>query len=134
MDDMARLMAHILKKTEPETQRLTILNVAGRGTPLTYEQCIGLAKARLIRVPSQRLFKLVLQFLWKAGISTIPPDVVPYMTSDTLLDTSRLEQFLGAEYKNVIRFPISEAFADCFRQEERKTVPAVNAESVHSTK
>ncbi len=134
VDDMARLMAHILKKTEPEMQRLTILNVAARGTPLTYEQCIGLAKARLIRVPSQRLFKLVLQFLWKAGISTIPPDVVPYMTSDTLLDTSRLEQFLGAEYKNVIRFPISEAFADCFRQEERKTVPAVNAESVHSTK
>src|SRR6266704_1914748 len=41
VDDMARLIAFILRKTEPEAQRLTILNVAGRGEPLTFEQCIG---------------------------------------------------------------------------------------------
>src|SRR6266568_5236231 len=38
VDDMARLIAFILRKTEPEAQRLTILNVAGRGEPLTFEQ------------------------------------------------------------------------------------------------
>ncbi len=35
IDDVARLIAYILKKTQPESQRLTILNVAGRGAPLT---------------------------------------------------------------------------------------------------
>jgi len=117
IDDVARLVTHILKKTEPEAQRLTILNVAGRGDPLTYEQCVRVANAKLIRVPTKRIFELVLRFLWSRKISTIPPDVVPYMTSDTVMDTTRLQEFLGTEYKNVIRYPIAEAFADCFKQE-----------------
>ena len=117
IDDVARLVAFVLKKTEPEAQRLTILNVAGRGAPLTYEQCVQMAKAKLIRVPGEKLFELALEFLWKMQISTIPPDVAPYMTSDTLMDTTRLAQFLGAEYKNVIRYPIAEAFAECFKPE-----------------
>jgi len=117
IDDMARLMAFVLKKTDPESQRLTILNVAGRGTTLTYEQCVQIAKARLVRVPTKKIFELILRFLWNRNISTIPPDVAPYMTSDTVMDTTRLQEFLGTEYKNVIRYPISEAFADCFKQE-----------------
>ena len=36
VDDMARLIAYILRKSEPEAQRLTILNVAGRGEPMTF--------------------------------------------------------------------------------------------------
>ena len=116
IDDAARLVAFILNKTEPEAQRLTVLNVAGRGEPLTYEQCIQLAKAKLMRVPSERLFQLTLQLFWKMGISTIPPDVAPYMLSDTVMDTTRLQQFLGSEYKTVIQYPIDEAFADCFKE------------------
>lgn len=118
VDDVARLIVYILQKTQPEAQRLTVLNVAGRGLPLTYERCVQLAKAKLIRVPSEKLFSLVLRFLWQAKISTIPPDVAPYMTSDTLLDTSRLEQFLGAEYPKVIRYAIADAFQECFRKDE----------------
>jgi nucleoside-diphosphate-sugar epimerase len=117
IDDVARLIACILKKTQPESQRLTILNVAGRGAPLTYEQCVQVGKAKLVRVPSKRMFELVLRFLWWSGISTIPPDVAPYMTSETVMDTSRLEEFLGAEYKDVIRYATAEAFAECFKQE-----------------
>lgn len=117
IDDVARLIAYILKKTQPESQRLTILNVAGRGAPMTYEQCVQVAKAKLIRVPTKRMFELVLRFLWWSGISTIPPDVAPYMTSDTVMDTSRLKEFLGAEYKDVIRYATAEAFAECFKQE-----------------
>ena len=52
VDDMARLIAWILKR-EPEAQRLTILNVAGRGDPLTFGQCIEMARAKLLRVPGQ---------------------------------------------------------------------------------
>jgi nucleoside-diphosphate-sugar epimerase len=117
VDDVARLITYILKKTEPEAQRLTILNVAGRGSPLTYEQCVQIAKAKLLRVPTKKIFEFVLRFLWNRKISTIPPDVAPYMTSDTVMDTSRLQEFLRAEYKNVIRYPIGEAFAECFKQE-----------------
>jgi nucleoside-diphosphate-sugar epimerase len=51
VDDMARLIAWILKR-EPEAQRLTILNVAGRGDPLTFAQCIEMARAKLLRVPA----------------------------------------------------------------------------------
>lgn len=124
VEDVARVVAFILKKTEPEAQRLTILNVAGRGQPLTYEQCIQMAHAKLIRVPSEKLFALVLQFLWKMKISTIPPDIAPYMTSDSLLDTLRLAEFLGVEYKNVVRYTIAEAFADCSKAEEKKEAVA----------
>ena len=116
IEDVARVIAFILNKKEPEGQRLTILNVAGRGTPLTYEQCIHIAKAKLTRVPTEKLFELVLQFFWKMRISTIPPDAMPYMLSDTVMDTTRLQEFLGPEYKNVIKYPIAEAFAECFKQ------------------
>ena len=126
VDDIARLIAHIVRKTQPEAQRLTILNVAGRGGPLTYEQCIRLADAKLVRVPTQKLFKLVLRFLWEARISTIPPDVAAYMTSETVMDTTRLQQFLGAEYNNVIRYPIAEAFAECFKPAKPLPAPAAN--------
>jgi nucleoside-diphosphate-sugar epimerase len=118
IEDVARLIAFLLKKNDPEAQRLTILNVAGRGAALTYAQCLHLANAKLVRVPTEKLFELALQCLWKMRISAIPPDVAPYMLSDTLMDTTRLQQFLGAEYKNVIRYPIAEAFADCFKRDQ----------------
>jgi nucleoside-diphosphate-sugar epimerase len=120
IDDVARLIVFILKKTQPESRQPTILNVAGRGGPLTYEQCLLLAKAKLVRVPTEKLFRLVLRVLWASRLSTIPPDVACYMTSETVMETSRLEQFLGPEYKNVIRFPIADAFAECFHRPEVK--------------
>jgi len=119
IEDVARLVAFILQKNEPEAQRLTLLNVAGRGEPLTYDQCVRMANAKLIRVPSEKLFHLVLRFLWATKISTIPPDVAPYMTSDTVMNTARLQEFLGPEYKNVIRYTVAEAFAECFNNVEK---------------
>src|SRR5438876_3086938 len=114
VDDMARLIAFILRKTEPEAKRLTILNVAGRGEPLTFEQCIGMAQAKLFRVPTKSLFRRVLKFLWKAGISAIPPEAAPYMTGEYIMNTDRLRNFLGSKYEDVMRYTISDAFADCF--------------------
>ena len=124
IDDVARLVTFILKKNEPEGRRLTILNVAGRGGPLTYEQCVRLASAKLVRLPTERLFALVLRILWNIKLSTVPPDVAPYMTSDTVMDTSRLAEFLGGEYGTVLRFSIADAFAECFRQEEQSRTTA----------
>src|SRR5271155_5249740 len=94
VDDMARLIAWILKR-EPEAQRLTILNVAGRGDPMTFAQCVEVADARLLRVPGRWGMRRVLQFLWNRDISAIPPDATPYMTGEYTMNTGRLKQFLG---------------------------------------
>src|SRR5580692_6067942 len=118
VDDMARLIAHILHR-DPEAQRLTIMNVAGRGDPLTFGRCIEIAQAKLVRVPGKWAMRLVLRFLWKRQISAIPPEALPYMTGEYIMNTDRLHAFLGKEYENVIRHTISGAFADSF-----KTTPA----------
>lgn len=113
VDDMARLIQHILQR-EPEMQRLTILNVAGRGEPMTFGGCIEVAKAKLIRVPGKWAMRQVLKFLWKQQISAIPPEAVPYMTGEYIMNTERLRRFLGPEYEHVIRYSIRDGFADSF--------------------
>jgi len=114
VDDMARLIRHILQR-EPETQRLTILNVAGRGEPLTFAKCIEMARAKLVRVPGKWMMRQVLAFLWKHQISAIPPQAVPYMTGQYIMNTDRLRRFLGPEYEHVIRYTVSDSFADSFK-------------------
>jgi nucleoside-diphosphate-sugar epimerase len=114
VDDMARLIAHILHR-DPEAQRLTILNVAGRGEPLTFGRCIEMAQAKLVRVPGNWVMGLVLRFLWKRQISAIPPEALPYMTGEYIMNTDKLRSFLGGEYDEVMRYTIADAFADSFK-------------------
>ena len=114
VDDMARLLAYIVQKSEPEAQRLTILNVAGRGEPMTFGRCIQVGNSRLIRVPGTWVFRTILKLLWRLGISAIPPAAVPYMTGQYIMNTDRLRSFLGGDYENVIRYTIADAFADSF--------------------
>jgi len=114
VDDMARLIAHILQR-EPETQRLTVLNVAGRGEPLTFGKCIEMAQAKLIRVPGRWTMQQILKCTWKWKLSAIPPEAVPYMTGEYIMNTDRLRRWLGPEYEHVIRYTVTDAFADSFR-------------------
>ena len=114
VDDMARLLAYIIQRKEPEAQRLTILNVAGRGEPLTFARCIEIAGARLKRVPGKWAFRQVLKTLWKLGVSAIPPEALPYMTGEYTMNTARLKKFLGTDYENVIHYTIADAFQDSF--------------------
>jgi len=116
VDDMARLIDHILRR-EPETQRLTVLNVAGRGEPLTYGRCVEMARARLIRVPGKWAMRMVLQILWNRQISAIPPEALPYMTGEYIMNTDRLRRFLGPEYEDVMHYTIADAFADSVKPE-----------------
>jgi nucleoside-diphosphate-sugar epimerase len=117
VDDMARLIAWILTR-EPEAQRLTILNVAGRGDALTFAQCIEIAHAKLLRVPGLWTMRRVLQFLWDWKVSAIPPDAVPYMTGEYIMNTERLKHFLGNDYAQVIQKSNAEAFADSFQKND----------------
>jgi nucleoside-diphosphate-sugar epimerase len=117
VDDAARLITHILEKKEPESQRLTVLNVAGRGEPLTFGRCIELAQARLVRVPGKLAFRMALRMLWRFGITATPPEAAPYITGEYVMNTGRLQKFLGADYEDVIRYSIADAFSDCFKSE-----------------
>ena len=117
VDDMARLIRHILQR-EPEPQRLTVLNVAGGGEPLTFARCIEMAQAQLVQVPGKWAMRQVLRFLWRWKISAIPPEALPYMTGQYIMNTDRLRRFLGPEYEHVIRYTVADAFADSFRRSE----------------
>jgi nucleoside-diphosphate-sugar epimerase len=119
VDDMARLIAYIIRKTEPESQRLTVLNVAGRGEPLTFARCMEMARARLVRAPGKWAMRWVLKFGWKSGISAIPPEAVPYMSGEYIMNTDRLRKFLGADYEKVMRYTVTEAFTSSFEPEEQ---------------
>lgn len=119
VDDMARLIQHILQR-EPEAQRLTVLNVAGRGEPLTFARCIEMAQAKLIRVPARWVMRQILSFLWNRQISAIPPEAMPYMTGEYIMNTDRLRRFLGPEYEHVIRYTVADAFADSFHPQPAK--------------
>lgn len=114
VDDMARVLDHILQR-EPEPQRLTVLNVAGSGEPLSFAECIEIAQSKLIRVPGKWAMRQVLRFLWNQKISAIPPQAMPYMTGEYIMNTDRLRRFLGPEYEHVIRYSIHDAFADSVR-------------------
>ena len=117
VDDMGRLIAWLLKR-EPEAQRLTILNVAGRGEDLTFAKCIAMANAKLVRVPGKWMMRKILQFLWDMKISAIPPAAVPYMTGQYIMNTDRLKKLLGSEYEAVIQHTVTSAFADSFEHAE----------------
>jgi nucleoside-diphosphate-sugar epimerase len=123
VDDMARLVTHILHR-DPEAQRITILNVAGRGEPLTFGRCIEIAQAKLVRVPGKWAMKVVLEYLWKRQISAVPPEALPYIIGEYIMNTDRLRSFLGAEYENVMRYTVVDAFADSF---ETGAAPAQGA-------
>jgi hypothetical protein len=91
--------------------------VAGRGEALTYGRCVELAQAKLVRVPGKWVMGLVLKFLWKRQISAIPPEALPYMSGEYIMNTDRLRNFLGAEYETVMRYTIADAFADSFKND-----------------
>jgi nucleoside-diphosphate-sugar epimerase len=124
LDDLARLIAYILRKTEPEARRLTILNVSGRGDPLTLETCLKISQARLVRVPGLWGMRTLLRIFWKVGISRIPPDATPYLSGEEIMNTSRLREFLGPYDADVIRHTVSDALADSF--------PGAPSAQVHS--
>jgi hypothetical protein len=51
------------------------------------------------------------------GIVSIPPEAAPYMTGEYVMNTDRLQKFLGENYEDVIRYTVEDAYADCFKSE-----------------
>ncbi len=115
VDDMARLLTYLLYRpaTDPP---ITVLNVAGRGDSLSFERCAEIAHAEIKRAPSRAVFLMALRALWKLGISSIPPEAAPYLIGSYTMDTTRLQEFLGPHYPDVIRYTIEDALRDTFTQ------------------
>ena len=115
VDDMARLLVHLLRQPYGGP-KVTVLNVAAPGEPVTLEDCAAIAQSKLRRVPSTALCRAILKSLWKRGVSSVPPEALPYMIGSYTMDTTRLQQFLGAEYSHIFQYSVDEALRDCFRQ------------------
>ncbi len=113
VDDMARLLAYLLQRPHSDPP-VTILNVAGHGEPLTIQECAEITQTRFRRVPGRAICRSILRALWKRGISSVPPEALPYMIGSYTMDTTRLKQFLGADYHDIMRYSAEEALRDCF--------------------
>jgi nucleoside-diphosphate-sugar epimerase len=108
VDDMGRLIAHLLNRRQNDPP-LTILNVAGRGPALTLGECAEIAHIQVRRVPGRIFCARLINILWKLGVTDIPPEALPYMLGNFIMDTSRLAAFLGDQYNEVIRYTNAEA-------------------------
>lgn len=115
VDDVARLLVHLLNQPHSDPP-VTILNVAGHGEALSIQDCAQIAHAKIRRLPSRAACRMMLRMLWKAGVSSVPPEALPYMIGSYTMDTTRLQQFLGADYPRVIRYSVEDALRDCFAQ------------------
>lgn len=113
VDDVARLLVHLLHRPKSDPP-VTVLNVAGRGAPITIRACADIANAKIKRMPNRAACHLVLRVLWSLGISSIPPDALPYMLGSYTMDTTRLQEFLGDGYPDVIRYSVEDALKDSF--------------------
>jgi nucleoside-diphosphate-sugar epimerase len=113
VDDVARLLAYLLQRPHSDPP-VTILNVAAHGEPLSLESCAEIAQAKITRVPGRAVCRLILRMLWRWGVSSIPPEAMPYVIGSYTMDTTRLQQFLGPDYSQVIHYSVEEALRDSF--------------------
>jgi len=114
VDDMARLLAWILRQRDATARTLTILNVAGRGEALSFERCAQIAGTKVTRLPGKSGCRLALRLGWALGLASVPAAALPYLTGTYLMDTKRLREFLSDDYENVIRHTCEQALADSF--------------------
>ncbi len=124
VDDMARLIVWILRRPETAAE-LIVLNVAGRGEPLTLADCARIADSKIKRLPGRGLCRMVLQLMWDLGISGIPPEALPYMIGSYTMNTRKLQEFLGPDYDRVIQHTVESALRDSFRREPAPRASAV---------
>ncbi len=115
VDDMARLLVYLLRRSASLKNELVILNVAGRGEPISLEQAAQIANAKVVNMHSRLLMRGVLRLLWNMGVSGVPPEALPFMIGSYTMDTTRLKQFLGKDYENIMKHTMTEALADSFR-------------------
>ncbi|HYX52992.1 MAG TPA: NAD-dependent epimerase/dehydratase family protein [Candidatus Limnocylindrales bacterium] len=111
VDDVASLTSYILQRKQPDPP-LNVLNVAGRGDPMSLRRCIDIARIEVKRVPSRTMCRQTMRLLWDLGVSDIPPEALPYLLGSCAMDTARLRVFLGEHYRTIIQHTCEEALAE----------------------
>ena len=114
VDDVARLIAHIVRRQQADPQ-LTILNVAGRGDPLSLRRCAQIAGIGLKRLPGKSFCRQAMRLLWDWGASDVPPQMLDYLLGSCTLETARLRSFLGEDYRSVIQHTCEEALVESLK-------------------
>lgn len=127
--DVARLIAHIVRGKQADPA-LTVLNVAGRGDPLSLRRCAEIAAIPIKRLPGRSLCRQVWRLLWDWGVSGIPPEAFPYLLGSCVLDTTRLRVFLGEHYRSVMQHTSEEALVESLRAPAHEETPAAPKEPV----
>lgn len=124
VDDMARLITHILLRRQSDP-KLSILNVAGRGDPLSLQTCARIANAPIKHLPSRTACRTALRLFWRLGISDVPPEAFPYLVGSCTMETARLRVFLGDDYRKVIQYTCEEALVETLtgaKQSQQATI------------
>lgn len=127
VDDMARLIANIVLRKQADDP-LTVLNVAGRGDPLTLRRCAEIARIPIKQMPTRGLGLRTLRLLWDLGASDIPPTALPYLYGSCALDTSKLRTFLGENYRSAIQHTSEEALVESLKAPVDRESASVQAE------
>jgi nucleoside-diphosphate-sugar epimerase len=113
IDDVARVFLWTLRNFQPG--RLAVLNLAGLGPAISFDECAELAGTRIVRLPSERLVIGLLRFFWAIGLSGVPPQALPYFLGSYTMDTSRLQAELGPQCREILRFTSRDAYLDALR-------------------
>jgi len=129
VDDMARLIANIVRRKEADDP-LTILNVAGRGDPLSLRRCVEIAGIPVKQAPTRGLGLRALRLLSDLGASDIPSAALPYLYGSCALDTSRLRIFLGENYRSVIQHTSEESLVESLKTPANREPTGVPGEPV----
>jgi len=110
IDDVSRLLRWVC--THYVRGKLEILNLQGKGTPVTSAQCASVAGTPLIRLPSYRLVQFLFHVLWWLGLSGVPPEALPYFTGSYIMNPRRLQALLGEDYDHVVRYTTWQALTE----------------------
>jgi nucleoside-diphosphate-sugar epimerase len=112
VDDVARLIEFLLR--QPRLDGLQIFNVAARGESVSIARAAEVANAKIVSLPGKPACRLTLKALWELGICAVPPDALPYMCGSYTMNTRKLQELLGDQYSQIIRYTIEEGLADSF--------------------
>ena len=126
VDDLARLIACIFRRRQTDPQ-LTIMNVAGRGDPVTFQSAARMANCEIKRVMGRSGCRMAMRLLWNLGISDVPLEALPYLLEPPVLETARLRTFLGDDYKKVLHYTCEDALTETFSGEESGEFTAKDA-------
>lgn len=123
-DDVAGLIAHIVRSRHADPP-LTVLNVAGRGDPLSLRRCVEIAGTPIKHLPGKGLCRQAMRLLWDWGASDIPPQALPYLLGSCALATTKLRVFLGEHYRSVIQHTCEEALVESLKTPASQAMKAV---------